>query len=93
MFAGVLNQDGEGARHLTEVCSKRTHIVPVNVTKEESVADAVQFVKKNLPAKGSVRIYRLFYLYMIFCSRNSRLLQSEKSSCYVSYYKYMAKVL
>ena len=52
MFAGVLNGDGEGARHLKEVCSKRLHAVPVNVTKDESIAAALNYVKKHLPSEG-----------------------------------------
>lgn len=52
VFAGVLFEEGEGAKHLREVCSKRTYIVPVNVTKEESTKSAVEFVKKKLPKNG-----------------------------------------
>jgi len=49
VFAGCLYPDGDGAKSLKESCSNRLHIVPLDVTKEDQVKEAVAYVKANLP--------------------------------------------
>ncbi|XP_045171485.2 D-beta-hydroxybutyrate dehydrogenase, mitochondrial-like [Mercenaria mercenaria] len=51
VFAGCLNEKGDGARQLKSDCSKRLHIVEIDVTKEESVSSAFQYVKKHTARK------------------------------------------
>ncbi|GFY56986.1 estradiol 17-beta-dehydrogenase 2 [Trichonephila inaurata madagascariensis] len=48
VFASCLDANGPGADDLRKSCSKRFQILEMNVTKDESVKQAVQFVKTNL---------------------------------------------
>ncbi|GBN70344.1 Estradiol 17-beta-dehydrogenase 2, partial [Araneus ventricosus] len=49
VFAGCLDASGSGAEELKKNCnSKRLQIVSIDVTKDDSVKAAVQFVKDNL---------------------------------------------
>ncbi|GFU20786.1 estradiol 17-beta-dehydrogenase 2, partial [Nephila pilipes] len=48
VFAACLFPSGEGATELKKSCSQRLHVLHMDVTKEDSVKDAVEFVKQNL---------------------------------------------
>ena len=52
MFAGCLMPDREGARGLTETCSDRLRIVPIDVTDDWQVRGAVKYVKENIGDDG-----------------------------------------
>ncbi|KAG8197261.1 hypothetical protein JTE90_007509 [Oedothorax gibbosus] len=49
VFAGCLRPNGPGAQKLRTTCSSRLHIVPLDITKEDQVEAAVEYVKANLP--------------------------------------------
>jgi len=51
VFAGCLLPEKDGAQELKELCSDRLHIVPIDVTKDEVVEKAAQYVKKSLDGK------------------------------------------
>lgn len=48
VFAGCLLPEKEGAQTLKKSCSERLHVVPLDVTSEESVQSALQYVKDNI---------------------------------------------
>ncbi|KAF8768463.1 Estradiol 17-beta-dehydrogenase 2 like protein [Argiope bruennichi] len=48
VFAGCLDANGSGAVELKKNCSKRLQILQIDVTDDDSVGAAVQFVKDNL---------------------------------------------
>ncbi|RUS85641.1 hypothetical protein EGW08_006587 [Elysia chlorotica] len=48
VFAGCLAPDREGARALKSSCSDRLKIVPIDVTDDFQVSQAVNFVKSNI---------------------------------------------
>lgn len=48
VFAGCLAPNREGARSLKESTSDRLKIVPVDVTDDFQVSQAVKFVKNNI---------------------------------------------
>lgn len=48
VFAGCLFPEGEGAKKLREICSRRVHVVTLDVTKEEHFDQILQYVRKNL---------------------------------------------
>ncbi|GIX77721.1 estradiol 17-beta-dehydrogenase 2 [Caerostris extrusa] len=48
VFASCLNPNGPGADDLKKSCSKRLQIVEMDVTKDDSVKEAVNYVKDNL---------------------------------------------
>ncbi|XP_045171463.2 D-beta-hydroxybutyrate dehydrogenase, mitochondrial-like [Mercenaria mercenaria] len=52
VFAGCLNEKGDGARKLRSDCSKRLHIVEIDVTKERSISSAFAYIKKHIPRNG-----------------------------------------
>nr|XP_055027852.1 D-beta-hydroxybutyrate dehydrogenase, mitochondrial [Misgurnus anguillicaudatus]XP_055027853.1 D-beta-hydroxybutyrate dehydrogenase, mitochondrial [Misgurnus anguillicaudatus]XP_055027854.1 D-beta-hydroxybutyrate dehydrogenase, mitochondrial [Misgurnus anguillicaudatus] len=52
VFAGCLNTDSPGAESLTEEGSDRMKIIQLDVTKDEHVKLAKDFVKANLPENG-----------------------------------------
>ncbi|KAH3728008.1 hypothetical protein DPMN_053953 [Dreissena polymorpha] len=52
VFAGCLRPDGAGARKLASGASKRLHVVPLDVTSDDSVEEAHAYVKKHLPSGG-----------------------------------------
>lgn len=52
VFAGCLFGDGAGAKELKRSCSKRLQIIEVDVTKDDSVNNAVKFVEDNLGTSG-----------------------------------------
>lgn len=52
VFAGCLDEKGQGARKLKHSCSRRLHIVEIDITKDKSVARAFDFVRKNAPRNG-----------------------------------------
>ncbi|XP_035207833.1 dehydrogenase/reductase SDR family member 9-like isoform X2 [Stegodyphus dumicola] len=49
VFAGCLNPSGQGARSLKECCSSRLHILPMDITNDDQVKEAVAYVKANIP--------------------------------------------
>jgi NAD(P)-dependent dehydrogenase (short-subunit alcohol dehydrogenase family) len=52
VFAGCLNEKGEGARKLRNECSKRLHVVDLDVTKDKSVLAAFKYVMNKIPKHG-----------------------------------------
>ncbi|GBL87425.1 hypothetical protein AVEN_180179-1 [Araneus ventricosus] len=50
VFAGCLQPAGKGALELKRICSDRLHIVPIDITNDEQVREAVAYVEANLPA-------------------------------------------
>ena len=52
VFAGCLAPDREGARALKSSCSERLKIVPVDVTDDFQVSQAVNYVKANIGNDG-----------------------------------------
>ena len=52
MFAGCLDPIGYGATQLSKTSSSRLHVVSLDVASDESVKDAVEYVKRHLPVKG-----------------------------------------
>lgn len=55
VFAGCLNEKGDGARRLHNECSERLHVVEIDVSKEKSVSNAFKYVKKYTPRNGKVQ--------------------------------------
>ncbi|CAL1277607.1 unnamed protein product [Larinioides sclopetarius] len=49
VFAGCLQPAGKGALGLKRVCSDRLHIVPIDITNDQQVREAVTYVEANLP--------------------------------------------
>jgi NAD(P)-dependent dehydrogenase (short-subunit alcohol dehydrogenase family) len=54
VFAGCLNEKGEGADKLRNECSKRLHVVELDVTKDKSVSAAFKYIKQYTPKHGTV---------------------------------------
>ncbi|XP_060079627.1 D-beta-hydroxybutyrate dehydrogenase, mitochondrial-like [Ylistrum balloti] len=53
VYAGCLNPEGEGAKLLkTATSSENIHVIPLDVTSEESVMSAVDVVKKKTKDEG-----------------------------------------
>ena len=56
VFAGCLTEKGE--TELKKVCSERLHAIPLDVTRKESVHNALVYVKGKLPeARGKLNIH------------------------------------
>lgn len=53
VFAGCLCAEGPGAQSLVEECSDRMKVLQLDVTKDEDVSLAKDFVEANLPEKGN----------------------------------------
>lgn len=51
VYAGCLLPDKEGAQELKKLCSDRLKIVPIDVTKDELVRKAADYVKKTIDGK------------------------------------------
>ncbi|KAF8783425.1 D-beta-hydroxybutyrate dehydrogenase like protein [Argiope bruennichi] len=51
VFAGCLQPEAKGALELKSICSKRLHIVPMDITNDEQVRKAVEYVEANLPPR------------------------------------------
>ena len=51
MFAGCLDANGAGAQKLREDCSNRLYIIQLDITKEDQVEHAFEFVQKTLRDK------------------------------------------
>lgn len=52
VFATCLDPESKGAQHLLTVCSKRLKVVKLDVTKDEDVRQAVDYVRDNLMANS-----------------------------------------
>lgn len=48
VFAGCLFPEKEGAQLLKKSCSERLHVLQLDVTSDESVENAVKYVKDNI---------------------------------------------
>ena len=59
VFAGCLDPDGAGAQELRKQGSSSLDVVAVDVTSEESVDAASEYIRANLGDNG-------MYLYMIY---------------------------
>ncbi|GBO36861.1 Estradiol 17-beta-dehydrogenase 2, partial [Araneus ventricosus] len=60
VFASCLNPDSPGADDLRKSCSSRLQILQLDVTKDESVEKAVQFVKANLGSSDPLKFLELW---------------------------------
>jgi hypothetical protein len=56
VFAGCLFPEGAGANELKSTCSKRLHILHLDVTREDHIENAVTHVKNSL---GNESKYKL----------------------------------
>jgi NAD(P)-dependent dehydrogenase (short-subunit alcohol dehydrogenase family) len=52
VFAGCLFPEDVGANELKLACSNRLHVLHLDVTREEHVRNAVQYVKSSLGNKS-----------------------------------------
>ncbi|KAJ9589398.1 hypothetical protein L9F63_017377 [Diploptera punctata] len=52
VYAGCLFSEGEGASQLKKDCSKKLHIVQIDVTKHDQVSAAVKYVTSSLNDKS-----------------------------------------
>ena len=52
VYAGCLLPDGDGARKLREIKSKRMHVIHLDVTDDSHVSNAVDYVEKHSSTKG-----------------------------------------
>ncbi|OXA41673.1 D-beta-hydroxybutyrate dehydrogenase, mitochondrial [Folsomia candida] len=50
VFAGVISSDTDGAKQLQKEFKTRMYTVPMNVTSDEDVTKALEYIKENLPA-------------------------------------------
>lgn len=57
VFAGVRNTADPRAVSLTKSCSKKLTLVKLDVTKDEDVKDAIEFVRKNLKSKSKYQSF------------------------------------
>ncbi|CAL1283842.1 unnamed protein product [Larinioides sclopetarius] len=48
VFAACLNPQGDGAKHLTDQCSSRLRVLPLDVTNDRSVKSAKEYVMEHL---------------------------------------------
>ncbi|XP_013383714.1 17-beta-hydroxysteroid dehydrogenase type 6-like isoform X2 [Lingula anatina] len=56
LFAGCLSESSQGAMKLKEVCSDNVHVLQLDITKDEEVNAAFNFVSKTCNATGKRRI-------------------------------------
>jgi len=71
VFAGCLDAKGSGAVKLKEKCSDRLHVVQLDVTSDEQVAECVQYVVSLTNGLGKLHVFSfiilvLYTLCMIF---------------------------
>ncbi|GFO09453.1 corticosteroid 11-beta-dehydrogenase isozyme 2 [Plakobranchus ocellatus] len=52
VFAGCLEEDGEGAAELKDKCSERLHILKLDVTNADDIERASKYIKRSLKDKG-----------------------------------------
>ncbi|XP_052767336.1 retinol dehydrogenase 16-like [Mya arenaria] len=52
VFASCLDDKSHGARKLRTTCSKKLHVLHCDVTKDDSINNAAEYVKKAMPKKG-----------------------------------------
>ncbi|XP_076305832.1 retinol dehydrogenase 7-like [Tachypleus tridentatus] len=52
VFAGCLHPDGEGAKALKRLSSPQLLVLPLDITCDISVSEAIQFVRDNSPEAG-----------------------------------------
>ncbi|XP_060567762.1 D-beta-hydroxybutyrate dehydrogenase, mitochondrial-like isoform X1 [Ruditapes philippinarum] len=52
VFAGCLHKQGEGADALSKQSSGKIHVVQIDVTDDQSIEDAFQYVSKHVPSNG-----------------------------------------
>ena len=68
MFAGCLLPSDVGATSLKEESSDRLHVLPLDVTNDHDISDAVEFVKNNCPKLGNNAFFTCVKGY--YCSVN-----------------------
>ncbi len=73
VFAGCLCPEGPGAQSLVEEGSDRMKVLQLDVTKDEDVSLAKDFVQANLPEKGNLNTSKCL-IYSIHISRMKSLL-------------------
>jgi NAD(P)-dependent dehydrogenase (short-subunit alcohol dehydrogenase family) len=71
VYAGCLFPEGAGAAELKSACSENLHILPLDVTQEDHIRDAVRNVRNSLGAKGEFRLRQvqtkfMFRTYVFF---------------------------
>ena len=60
VFAGCLDTSSEGAQRLRVECSPFLKLVNMDVTRDDHVQHAVQYVRDNLPAGEMGRCFKYF---------------------------------
>lgn len=65
VFAGCRNITDDRAVSLKECTSSRLHLVKVDVTDDQSVETAVEYVSQNLHGKGKNNQHLHFYITFI----------------------------
>jgi len=80
VFAGCLHAEGPGAVKLKEVGSDRMHVIQLDVTNDEQVAECVRYVESVTDGSGKHCVlvackYQLkthpFYLVIIYIKYNN----------------------
>ena len=74
VYAGCLNIQGDGAKHLKYSCSERLILIPLDVTKPEEVDAAYQLVLSSLEDRSRF----IIILHMIY--RNSSFITEASLS-------------
>jgi NAD(P)-dependent dehydrogenase (short-subunit alcohol dehydrogenase family) len=52
VFAGCVKSQEGGAKELKELNLKRLHVIQMDVTSDEQVAAAAQYVSRHVPPQG-----------------------------------------
>jgi NAD(P)-dependent dehydrogenase (short-subunit alcohol dehydrogenase family) len=52
VFAGCLKSQDGGAKELKDMNLKRLHVIQMDVTSDEQVAAAVDYVSRHIPPQG-----------------------------------------
>lgn len=57
VFAGCLSDKSQGAETLKRICTKRVHILQLDVTKSEDILQARKTVQKGCAAPGKNELH------------------------------------
>jgi hypothetical protein len=58
VYAGVLNEESEGARFLKAKKCPKLKVVPINVTSDQDVQRAVKFISADLGERSEKQQFR-----------------------------------
>lgn len=71
VFAGCLCPEGPGAQSLVEEGSDRMKVLQLDVTKDEDISLAKDFVQANLPEKGNLNTSKCLNIISRFKNKNT----------------------